>query len=181
MRDRALPTGRERRSGAARRRAWRLSGRDLLLLGGGHAHLGVLRALAMRPAPQGCIVTLVADELEVTYSGMLPGLVAELYQPEAGVVDLLPLCTAAGVRLIHDRATRLDASARRVVCARHPALRYDVLSLDIGSAPRPLPRNAGALLLPVRPIGSFATRLDAALRRCRGPPRRLRPPPTRSP
>ena len=44
-------------------------GRELLLVGGGHAHLGLLRSLAMRRIP-GLRVTLVADELAPIYSGM---------------------------------------------------------------------------------------------------------------
>jgi len=135
--------------------------RELLLVGGGHAHLGLLRALAMRPEPH-LRVTLVADELEPVYSGMLPGLVAGLYRPEECRVDLPRLAAAAGARLIHDRATGLCPGARRLLCARHPPLRYDLLSLDIGSVPRPLPEG-GERLLPVRPIGDLPGRLAARL------------------
>ncbi|WP_165982507.1 selenide, water dikinase SelD [Dankookia rubra] len=138
-------------------------GRALLLVGGGHAHLGLLRGLAMRPEPR-LRVTLVADEVEPVYSGMLPGLVAGLYAAEECRVDLLRLATAAGARLVHDRATGLQAGARRLLCARHPPLRYDLLSLDIGSVARPLPPG-GDRVLPVRPIGDFPARLDAALAR----------------
>ncbi|SDB69716.1 FAD-dependent oxidoreductase [Belnapia rosea] len=135
--------------------------RELVLVGGGHAHLGLLRALAMRPVP-GLRVTLLAEELAPVYSGMVPGLVAGLYRPEESRVDLLRLATAAGARLIHDRATGLDPAARRLACARHPALRYDLLSLDIGSVSRPLPPGEGRVL-PVRPIGSLEARLAAVL------------------
>jgi selenide,water dikinase len=144
--------------------------RALLLVGGGHAHLGLLRGLAMRPEPR-LRVTLVADEVEPVYSGMLPGLVAGLYAPEECRVDLLRLATAAGARLVHDRATGLQAGARRLLCARHPPLRYDLLSLDIGSVARALPPGGGCVL-PVRPIGDFPARLDAALAWL--PDRRLR-------
>lgn len=136
-------------------------GRELLLVGGGHAHLGLLRSLAMRPIP-GLRVTLVADELAPIYSGMVPGLIAGLYAPEECVVELPRLTLAAGVRLIHDRATGLHPTARRLLCARHPPLRYDWLSLDIGSVARPLPAGKGPLL-PVRPIGSLEERFRAAL------------------
>ena len=136
-------------------------GRELLLVGGGHAHLGLLRALAMRPVP-GLRVTLVAEELAPVYSGMLPGLVAGLYAPEECRVELPRLALAAGARLIHDRATGLRPAAHRLLCARHPALRYDWLSINIGSVARPLPPGGGPLL-PVRPIGSLDARLAAAL------------------
>ena len=137
-------------------------GQHLVLVGGGHAHLSVLRAFAMRPEP-GLTLTMVAEELDPIYSGMLPGLVAGLYQPEECRVDLLPLAAAAGARLIHDRAIDLDIAGRRLLCARHPPMRYDILSLDIGSESRLEVPGAAAHGLPVRPIGSFPARLDAAL------------------
>jgi selenide,water dikinase len=136
-------------------------GRELLLVGGGHAHLGLLRSLAMRPVP-GLRVTLVADELAPVYSGMVPGLVAGLYAPEECRVEIPRLALAAGARLIHDRATGLQPDARRLLCARHPPLRYDWVSLDIGSVARPLPPGEGPIL-PARPIGSLEARLAAAL------------------
>ncbi len=136
-------------------------GRELLLVGGGHAHLGLLRSLVLRPIP-GLRVTLVADELAPVYSGMLPGLVAGLYAAEECVIALPRLALAAGARLIQDRATGLQPAARRLLCARHPPLRYDWLSIDTGSVARPLPPGEGPLIA-VRPIGSLEARLAAAL------------------
>ncbi len=138
------------------------SARHLILVGGGHAHLGVLRALAMRPEP-GLALTLIADEMAVIYSGMLPGLVAGLYRPEECRVDLLPLATAAGARLIRDRVEGIDLAGGRVLCARHPPIGFDLLSLDIGSEARLEVPGAADHALPVRPIGSVPERLAAAL------------------
>lgn len=149
-----------------------LPDRDLLLVGGGHAHLSVLRAFAMRPEP-GVRITLLAQELEVPYSGMLPGWVAGLYAAGEGRVDLLPLAAAARARLVHDAMIGLEPAARQVLCRRHPPLRYDVLSLDIGSAPRLDVPGAAEHALPVRPIGNFLARLEAALARLGLPEPRL--------
>src|SRR5438552_17319410 len=108
---------------------------DLVLVGGGHAHVHVLKSFGMRPAA-GVRVSLVARDLETPYSGMLPGYVAGLYSFDECHIDLVRLARFAGARLIHAEAVGLDHPARQILCRAHPPIRYDILSLDIGSTPR---------------------------------------------
>ncbi|MCC5885905.1 MAG: selenide, water dikinase SelD [Gammaproteobacteria bacterium] len=140
---------------------------DLLLVGGGHSHLAVLRRFAMRPLP-GVGLTLVARELHTPYSGMLPGLVAGHYDFDAAHVDLGPLAAAAGARLIHAELQALDAGARLLHFADRPPLRYDTLSINSGATPS-LEGVTGRVdrLRRVKPISLFLPALDAVLARLR--------------
>src|SRR5579863_2126749 len=140
---------------------------DLVLVGGGHAHVHVLKRFGMRPAA-GVRLTLITRDLETPYSGMLPGYVAGHYTIEQCHIDLVRLARFAGARLIHDEATGLDRAAHRILCHAHPPIRYDVLSLDIGSTPR-LDDVPGAAehATPVKPIADFAARWEALLERAR--------------
>ena len=118
--------------------------RDLVLVGGGHTHVEVLRRFAMQPPPD-VRVTVVARDVMTPYSGMLPGFVAGHYTHAECHIDLGPLCRQAGARLIHTAAVGIDPIARSLRCDTRPELHYDVLSLDVGStAPAAHAPPAGA-------------------------------------
>src|SRR5205807_2646904 len=138
---------------------------DLVLVGGGHAHVHVLKRFGMRPLP-GVRLTLVTRDVETPYSGMLPGYVAGQYSFLECHIDLVRLARFAGARLIHDEAIGLDLVSRTVRCRAHPPIRYDFVSLDIGSTPR-LDDVPGAAehTIAVKPIGTFAARWEALLER----------------
>jgi pyridine nucleotide-disulfide oxidoreductase family protein len=103
----------------------------LVLLGGGHAHLHVLQALAREPLA-GAQAVLVTPHAHLTYSGMVPGVVAGHYAPEQARIPLAPWCEAARVSFIAAQAVALDAGRRVVTLADGRTAEYDVLSLDVG-------------------------------------------------
>ena len=126
---------------------------DLMLIGGGHSHVQVLKMLGMAPL-EGVRVTVVAREAHTPYSGMLPGFVAGRYRWEDIHIDLGPLCRFAGARLIVAEVTGLDVDRNLVFCGDHPPLRFDTLSINCGAAPE----DVGAVGVPVKPIGRFLPR-----------------------
>ena len=132
--------------------------RDLVLLGGGHAHALALRMLAMQPI-EGLQITLVSPASHTPYSGMLPGLIAGHYDFADTHIDLARLCQWAGVRFIAAEATAVDAFRQRVSLAGRPALGYDLLSIDIGSRPE-LDGVPGAreFAIPVKPVAGLWSR-----------------------
>ncbi|WP_421657049.1 selenide, water dikinase SelD [Leptothermofonsia sp. ETS-13] len=138
--------------------------KDLVLLGGGHSHAIALRMFGMKPLP-GVRLTLITEASETPYSGMLPGHVAGFYSHEECHIDLRPLCQFARAQLYIDSAIGLDLENKRVLCANRPPVRFDVLSLDIGSTPQK-PAVLGDLnaITPAKPVRQFLENWEQLVR-----------------
>jgi selenide,water dikinase len=144
--------------------------RDLVLVGGGHAHVHVLRSFGMQPMP-GVRLSLVAREIETPYSGMLPGFVAGHYSFDECHIDLAPLARFARARLVLAEAIGLDRDRRQVLLPGRPGLRFDVVSLNVGATPNLSVPGAADHTIPVKPIHRFAARWEALKTRVETAPR----------
>ncbi len=129
---------------------------QLLLAGGGHSHVLVLRRWLMRPRlrPPHTRITLVSRHGTALYSGLLPAVVAGLEAPEAAAIDLRRLCTLAGVTFVQAEITGLDLAARELLLAGRPPLRFDRLSLDLGAVTATSGWSAGQAMA-VKPLEPF--------------------------
>ena len=141
--------------------------RDIVLVGGGHSHVGVIRNFGMRPIP-GVRLTVICRDTDTPYSGMLPGYIAGHYGFDDVHIDLRRLAQFAGARFYRDEAIALDRAARKVVCRDRPPVGYDLLSINIGATPqlRQVP-GAAVNAVPVKPIFEFNQRWLALLERVR--------------
>jgi selenide, water dikinase len=141
---------------------------DVVLVGGGHAHVQVLKRWAMAPVPDARL-TLVVDRPIAVYSGMVPGFVAGQYSREDLEIDLRPLALRAGARCIVAAATGVDPDACRLLLADRPPITYDTVSFDVGSTVAGLEiPGAREHAIPTRPIGEFVRRVDEVLAAARG-------------
>ncbi len=147
--------------------------RDIVLVGGGHSHVGVLKSFGMKPVP-GVRLTLICTDMHTPYSGMLPGYVAGHYEYDEVHIDLSRLAVFAGARLYRDEVIGLDRVNQKVLCRNRPPVPYDFLSINIGSTPQ-LAQVPGAAenAVAVKPIQRFNDRWLALLARVKQHPGQL--------
>ncbi len=146
----------------------------LLLVGGGHSHVAVLRSLGDHPMPE-VEATLVSPERFTPYSGMLPGLIAGHYAHRECHIDLAALARFAHCQRVEATVTMLDLERGIAVAADGREHAWDVISLDIGSSPAmagvPGARERAIAVKPVHRL--LAALEDVAVRARHGSLRRI--------
>lgn len=133
----------------------------LVLAGGGHAHLGVLRSWIAK-APRSIETCLVTSEPHALYSGMVPGWMAGTTPIEQLQIDLVGLAARAGVRLVIGSVAAVNADARTITLQDGTRMPYDILSIATGGeVDTSSLAELGGRLLPVRPMHEFVARWRA--------------------
>jgi len=129
---------------------------DLVLIGGGHSHLSVLMKLSKKPL-NGNRITLITNEIDTPYSGMIPGYIEGIYSWRDSHIDLYRLCLKLNVRFIHAEVERVSAYEKEIYFKDRPKIKFDVLSINTGiqSNNREI-KGAAKYCLPVKPISKLA-------------------------
>ncbi len=139
--------------------------KDLVLVGGGHAHVTVLKRFAMNPLP-GLRITLVTRDIHTPYSGMLPGYIAGFYNYDDCHIDLGKLARFANARLYHASVNQLDVENKLIHVEGRPPIRYDLLSINTGSRPDSanIP-GVDQFAISAKPIDRFLDQWNALIER----------------
>ena len=136
---------------------------DLVLLGGGHAHIEVLRRFAKQPE-RGVRLTLIARAPETLHPSMLAGLIRDQYRFDEVHTDMALLAAVAGARLIVAEATSIDLAARSVSLAGRPGVAFDLLSINVDGESAS-PGGTGLAFQPTSRFLGHLAALDAAMPR----------------
>src|SRR5262245_2233010 len=114
-----------------------MAAQHLVLVGGGHSHALVVKALAEQPEP-GVVLSVVSPQTHTTYSGMVPGVIGGRYALHEAQIDIARLTARAGGTFVAASAAGVDAPRRSLRLSDGRTLSYDLLSFDIGAqAKRP--------------------------------------------
>ncbi len=106
--------------------------KQLVLIGGGHANVQVLKKLCMNNI-KGLHTILISEHFEAIYSGMTPGHIHKEFSKEEISIDLQRLCFNAGATFIKDKVIKLDTNLKELHLQNFPSVNYDLLSINTGS------------------------------------------------
>ena len=138
---------------------------DLVLVGGGHSQVNVLKKFGMKPIA-GLRITLINKYYVSPYSGMLPGYIAETYTKDQTQIDLLNLCKFSNSRLIVDEVIGIDLSEKQVILKDRMPVKFDTLSLNTGGEPNlESIKGAKKYSIPIKPISKLVKVIDEIKRK----------------
>ena len=134
--------------------------KQLVLIGGGHANVQVLRKLCMNEYKD-LNVILISDDYRAIYSGMTPGFIKKLYSLDDISIDLQRLCFNAGATFINDKVIKLDNQNQIIHLNENPSVSFDVLSINSGSISNNenIKIDDKSNIISVKPINSFVSKL----------------------
>jgi NADH dehydrogenase FAD-containing subunit len=121
----------------------------VVLVGAGHAHLHLLRRSDVF-ARRGIELILISPD-GFWYSGLATGVLGGQYGTDLDFIDPEGLLQVCDGRYVRDRMTGLDRNRRSVLLENGDSELFDILSIDVGSAPPSIAGNADGIL-DVKPI-----------------------------
>ncbi|QKS73023.1 FAD-dependent oxidoreductase [Paenalkalicoccus suaedae] len=106
--------------------------KQLVLAGGGHVHLHVIKQFMKHP-PKDIRITLISPSPYQYYSGMFSGFAEGIYDVDDIRVDLPRLAQKANVTFVQDAVTKVNPDERTVMTKGGETISYDAVSFDVGS------------------------------------------------
>ncbi len=98
------------------------------------------------------------------YSGMAPGTLSRTYCPEEARIDVRYLVEKGGGRFVEDRVQRIRAKNGMVLLEGGGSIRYDAMSVAVGSAVPGNGLQAANHAIPVKPVENVIGLRDKLLK-----------------
>ncbi|WP_296143041.1 FAD-dependent oxidoreductase [uncultured Anaerococcus sp.] len=138
----------------------------IILAGGGHGHINVLKNLIQNPLLDYEIL-LITDFKKQYYSGMLAGFIEGIYTEQDISFDVEKLSKMANVRYIEEKIIAIDKANQKVITSKgkYP---YDFLSINLGSLSNinfPIKSEDVCLVKPIKNVVDAKDRVSEMYRK----------------
>ena len=144
------------------------SGKRIVFVGGGHAHLYSLK-YADRFVREGAEVLVIGPARFHYYSGMGPGMLSRIYEPDQLQFDIPRMVQSRQGTFIQGKVASVQADNRTLVLEGGEEISYDLVSFNVGSyVPMHLIPGAEEEAFPVKPIENLESVRETILDKIKG-------------
>ncbi|REL29146.1 hypothetical protein DYD21_14930 [Rhodohalobacter sp. SW132] len=126
--------------------------KTLLIVGGGHASLPVIK-MGRKWKEHDISIRLISAKPYLIYSGALPQFMAGFYEWNQTAVDLKNLCERCDVPFTAGRVISVNEKKNTVTTSEGSTISYDYLLLNVGASTRPV--IDGENISPVKPMSKL--------------------------
>lgn len=133
----------------------------IVLAGGGHGHINILKMLAQNPISDYKII-LITNFAKQYYSGMLPGFIEGIYTEEEISFDVEDLCKKAGVSYVQANITKIDAN-KKLIETKKGNFEYDYLSMNLGLESKKkihISKDNASYVKPIASLVEFSNKIE---------------------
>ena len=104
----------------------------LLLAGGGHAHVYILKQLQKKKLTDYEVIMVSKSERQY-YSGMIAGFLEGIYTEDQTFFDLPKICRESNVAFICDEIQSVDPVTKNIITRSGKKIDFDIISFNTGS------------------------------------------------
>ena len=106
----------------------------LVLIGGGHSNVSLLKKWLMFPKLMPEIpISIISRDSHLVYSAMFPSVLAKSITLEKSLIDIKTLAKNAKVSFIEEEVKDIDFNLKKIVLSNRPSVNYSKLVLNYGS------------------------------------------------
>ena len=105
--------------------------KNILLLGGGHSHVILLKHLSRLDSSK-ITVTLISESENLTYSGLIPAYMAGKVATSSLQFNLKNICRRYGFQFVESSVEKILKHKNQVVTADGKIWNYDICSVNLG-------------------------------------------------
>lgn len=133
---------------------------NIVLVGGGHAHLKCLTHIKKDTNLSNHTIMLISPDRYQYYSGMFSGFTEGIYSLDEIRIDLKKLSEEAGVVFVEEKVTGVSSASKTLTTANGDNISFDIVSFDIGSF-MDAPKDFEKWLVPLKPNHLFPETIEA--------------------
>ena len=139
--------------------------KTIVLIGSGHAHLEVLKALTSEEIAKHKFI-LISPSRQTYYSGLVPRFISGEIEARNLTIDSADFAEAKGFKFIQDEAQSVDQINNSVSLKSGGKINFDLLSINVGGTPTKISSDAPFNTIYARPFDEFMPKWREVQRIC---------------